>query len=74
MSSKEKKPNYRVLFVVGLSFTGAGIALTAAGLSAAGISILAVGIILFIIGITNRKKWATPKSYKRGDSSEAENL
>ncbi len=64
MSKEKKIPNYRALFVVGISFTGAGMSLTAAGLTATGIAILAVGIVFFIIGISNRKKWVYSKSYQ----------
>ena len=74
MSSRKKEPNYRALFVIGLSFTGAGISLAAAGLIITGISILAVGIVFIIVGITNRKKWVTPKSYEKGNSSKSEEI
>jgi hypothetical protein len=60
MSTKKKEPNYRALFVVGLSFTGAGTSLMAAGLEATGIALLALGVVFFIVGISNRKKMSDP--------------
>ena len=74
MSTKKKEPNYRILFVVGLSFTGAGISLTTAGLTATGIAILVVGIVLFVIGISNRKKWIDPYLYKNTNAENDEEI
>jgi hypothetical protein len=67
--SKTRKSNYRALFVIGLSFMGAGISLSASGLESTGIALLGVGVLFFIIGISNRKHWGIPKNYARGDEA-----
>jgi hypothetical protein len=72
MSIGNREPNYRVLFVIGLSFLGAGVSLSAAGLTSTGIALTAVGSVFLIIGISNRKKWRIPKSYVRGTEGEDE--
>jgi len=72
MKTNKREPNYRALFVIGLSFIGAGISLSAVGITATGISILAVGMVFLIIGVSNRIKWANPyeKSVEAGDDSD----
>jgi hypothetical protein len=72
MTKEKREPNYRALFVIGLSFLGAGISLNAAGLTSTGIALTGVGIVFFVIGISNRKKWGIPKGYKRGNEGEDE--
>ena len=73
MSKDKRDPNYRALFVIGLSLFGGGISLTVIGLNATGIAILSVGIVFFIIGITNRKKWVSSYDFKPIPEDENQN-
>lgn len=70
MSKEKREPNYRAIFVIGLSFLGAGISLTATGLTSTGIALTGVGIVFFVIGISSRKKWGIPKGYAQKDEAE----
>jgi hypothetical protein len=70
MSKEKREPNYRALFVIGLSFLGAGVALSAAGLTSTGIALTAVGVVFFVIGISNRKKWISAYDYKQISDDE----
>lgn len=69
MSDTRIKPNYRSLFVIGLSFMGAGLSLFGAEMESTGIALFGVGTVFFVIGISNRKHWGIPKSYARGDEA-----
>ena len=54
--TKNDTTNYQALFVVGITFMGAGTALmVAVGPSMLGLT--AVGLIFMIIGLANREKW-----------------
>jgi hypothetical protein len=51
----ESGANYQALFVIGITFTGAGAALMITNPAMAGM--MAMGIIFMIVGIANRDKW-----------------
>jgi hypothetical protein len=67
--AQKREPNYRALFVIGLSFLGAGISLSAAGLTSTGIALTGVGVVFIVVGVSNRKKWGIPKNYARGEEA-----
>ena len=51
------KPDYRALFFMGITFTGAGVAIGASSDNPAMYGLSALGIIYMIIGFVNRDKW-----------------
>ena len=53
---EEPKTNYRALFVIGITFLGAGTAL-GASVNMALFGLTAMGIIFMAIGLANRDKW-----------------
>jgi hypothetical protein len=55
---EEQKTNYRALFVIGITFLGAGTAL-AASVNSGFYGLTAMGLIFMIIGLANRDKWET---------------
>ena len=54
--SEEQKTNYRGLFVIGITFLGAGTAL-AASVNPGFYGLTAMGLIFMVIGLANRDKW-----------------
>ena len=54
--TKEKGANYQALFVIGITFMGAGIALVAS-IGPAMLGYAALGTIFMAIGLANRDKW-----------------
>jgi hypothetical protein len=52
---EERKANYFALFVIGITFVGAGTALAITNPGFYGIT--AMGIIFMVIGLANRDKW-----------------
>ena len=48
--------NYQALFVIGITFMGAGVALMVST-GPAMLGLTAVGIVFMIVGLANRDKW-----------------
>jgi hypothetical protein len=57
MEAKKKQPNYKALFIIGITFLGAGVAISSSAGWAAGTGILAIGIVFMAIGLGNKEKW-----------------
>ena len=51
------KPNYRVLFIIGITWIPLGIATKNIAFSAA-------GIVMMIVGLTKKKEWDQEQSWK----------
>ena len=51
------KTDYRALFFMGITFTGAGVALAASTENPGMYGLTAMGIIYMVTGIVNRDKW-----------------
>jgi hypothetical protein len=56
MTEEKKELNYKAIFLVGITFVGAGVAISAAT-GAAGIGITGMGVVFILIGVRNRDKW-----------------
>lgn len=56
VNQKNKKTNYRDLFVLGITFLGAGTALAAA-ISVGFYGLTTMGLIFMLIGLANRDQW-----------------
>ena len=55
---KSSKPNYQMLFVMGITFTGAGVAIGAGtGMPALMIGLAGMGVALMAIGLAKRDQW-----------------
>jgi hypothetical protein len=48
--------NYQALFVIGITFMGAGVALMVST-GPAMLGLTAIGIVFMVIGLANRDKW-----------------
>ena len=49
-NTAEKQTDFRVLFILGITFTGAGVAMGFPPM-------MALGLIFMVIGLFNRDKW-----------------
>ena len=56
--NKSSKPNYQMLFVMGITFTGAGVAIGAGtGMPALMIGLVGMGVALMAVGLAKRDQW-----------------
>lgn len=54
----EQKPNYQMLFIMGITFTGAGVAIGAGtGMPVLMVGLAGMGVILMAIGLAKRDRW-----------------
>ena len=57
-----KKPNYQVIFAVGIIFMGTGVVFMSSVNPGLGAAFMGLGVVYIIIGAINKKKW--PKKGK----------
>ena len=56
--NKSPKPNYQMLFIMGITFTGAGVAIGAGtGMPALMIGLVGMGVALMAVGLAKRDQW-----------------
>jgi hypothetical protein len=59
----EQKPNYQILFIMGITFTGAGVAIgTGTGMPVLMVGLAGMGAILMAIGLAKRDQWPDKKN------------
>ena len=56
--NKSSKPKYQMLFIMGITFTGAGVAIGAGtGMPALMIGLVGMGVALMAVGLAKRDQW-----------------
>lgn len=57
MGIRKKNPDYRALFIIGITFLGAGVAISTASGWPAGVGLIGVGVVFEVIALKHRDQW-----------------